>query len=212
MYRCSWWVDHARCLGGTYWRPAYIFQLVLRALPYWQRYGQHNDFVSGNCWFRLINPIYNVFDHILETTNRVKDDLILKLAALLHDIGKPYKVVVVDNVDRFWGHEEMGANISRYVLTRLGYNQELITNVYNIIKFHDHKTFATIESVDDTVNLVGNDLVPYLFQLQRADLLSHSEKYYKVLLPKLNAAIKIYEDNIDAFNKEKKDPHKLDEN
>lgn len=149
--------------------------------------------------------IYNVFDHILETTNKVKTDLILKISALLHDIGKPYKVVVDNNgVDRFWGHEKMGANISRHVLTRLGYNQELITKVFNIIKFHDHKTFATIESVDDTVNLVGNDLVSYLFQLQRADLLSHSEKYYKVLLPKLNAAIKIYEDNIDAFNKENK--------
>ncbi len=156
--------------------------------------------------------IYNVFNHILETTNKVKADLILKLMALLHDIGKPYKVVVVDNVERFLGHEEMGANISSHVLTRLGYNQELITNVFNIIKFHDNKTFATIESVEDTGNLVGNDLVSYLFKLQRADLLSHSKKYYKVLIPKLKAAIKIYEDNIDAFNKENKDPNKLEEN
>lgn len=138
----------------------------------------------------------------------MKADLILKLSALLHE----YKVVVVDNVDRFWGHEEMGANISRHVLIRPGYNQELITKVFNIIKFHDYKIFATIESVEDTVNLVGNDLVSYLFQLQRTDLLAHSEKYYKVLLPKLNAAIKIYEDNIDAFNKENKDPNKLEEN
>lgn len=144
--------------------------------------------------------VYNVYDHILETTNKVNPDLILKLSALLHDIGKPYKVAVVDNVDRFWDHEETGAGISRLVLTRLGYNQELINKVFTIIKFHDHKTFATIESVRDTVNLVGNDLVSYLFQLQKADLLAHSEKYYKVLLPKLNAAIKIYEHNFDVLN------------
>lgn len=123
---------------------------------------------------------------------------------LYSDSEEEQPVVVVDNVDRFWGHEETGADISRLVLTRLGYNQELINKVVTIIKFHDHKTFATIESVEDTINLVGNDLVSYLFQLQRADLLSHSEKYYKVLLPKLNAAIKIYEQNFDAFNKENK--------
>ncbi|MBU3198517.1 HD domain-containing protein [Clostridium estertheticum] len=145
--------------------------------------------------------VYNVFDHILETTNKVNFDLILKLSALLHDVGKPYKVVVVDNVDRFWGHEETGAGISCLVLTRLGYSQEFVKKVYTIIKYHDHKTFATIEGVKDTANLVGNDLVPYLFQLQIADLLSHSEKYYKVLIPKLNAAVKIYEDNRDIFNK-----------
>jgi len=139
--------------------------------------------------------IYNVFDHILETTNKVNPYLILKLSALLHDIGKPYKVVNVDGVDRFWGHEETGADISHHVLTRLGYDEEVITKVFTMIKYHDHKTVAIIEGVEETVNLVGNDLVPYLFQLQIADLLSHSEKYYKVLLPKLNAAIKIYEDN-----------------
>lgn len=145
--------------------------------------------------------IYNVFDHILETTNKVEPDLILKLSALLHDIGKPYKVVVVDGVDRFLGHEEAGAGISRNVLTRLGYNEKVITNIFTMIKYHDLKTVATIEGVGYTVNLVGKDLVPYLFQLQRADLLSHAEKYHKVLLPKLNAAIKIYEDNIKCKTK-----------
>lgn len=148
--------------------------------------------------------VLDVFDHILETTNKVNPDLILKLSALLHDIGKPYKVVVVDNVDRFWGHEETGAEISRLVLTRLGYNQEFINNVFTMIKYHDHKTLATIESVQHTVNLVGADLVPYLFKLQIADLLSHAEDYYKVKVPKLIAAIKIYEENCEAINKENK--------
>ena len=144
--------------------------------------------------------IYNLYDHIIETTSKVNPNLILKLSALLHDIGKPNAVVLIDGVNRYWGHEEIGAIISRQVLTRLGYNKELIDQVFTMIKYHDHKTFSTIESVENTVNLVGKDLAPYLFQLQRADLLSHSKKYYKALLPKLNAAIKIYEDNLDYFN------------
>jgi hypothetical protein len=151
--------------------------------------------ICVNCTQHHPAHIYNVFDHILETVNKVNPYLILKLSALLHDIGKPYKVTIVDNVDRFWGHEEVSSELSRLVLNRLGYDQELINKLYTLIKYHDHKTLPTIESVQDTVNLVGNDLVLYLFQLQTADLLSHSENYYKLLIPKLDAAKKIYENN-----------------
>jgi tRNA nucleotidyltransferase (CCA-adding enzyme) len=151
--------------------------------------------ICVNCAQNHPAHIYNVFDHILETVNKVNPYLILKLSALLHDIGKPYKVTIVDNVDRFWGHEEVSSKISRLVLNRLGYKQTFIEELCTLIRYHDHKTLPTIKSVQGTVNLIGNDLVPYLFQLQTADLLSHSESYYKLLLPKLDAAKKIYENS-----------------
>lgn len=138
--------------------------------------------------------IYKVFDHILQTVNRVDFNLILKLAALLHDIGKPYKKVIVNDTERFWGHGDTSAEIAKLVLTRLGYEEDLINKLCILIKYHDHKTFPTLESIQNTISLIGNDLVPYLFKLQTADLLSHSEKYYKPLLLKLNATQKFYEE------------------
>jgi tRNA nucleotidyltransferase (CCA-adding enzyme) len=138
--------------------------------------------------------IYKVFDHILQTVNRVDFNLTLKLAALLHDIGKPYKKVIVNNTERFWGHGDTSAEIAKLVLTRLGYEEDLINKLCILIKYHDHKTFPTLESIQNTISLIGNDLVPYLFKLQTADLLSHSEKYYKPLLVKLNESKKFYEE------------------
>lgn len=138
--------------------------------------------------------IYKVFDHTLETVNRVDFNLILKLAALLHDIGKPYKKVIVNDTERFWGHGDTSVEIAKLVLTRLGYEEDLINKLCILIKYHDHKTFPTLESIQNTINLIGNDLVPYLFKLQTADLLSHSEKYYKPLLSKLNVTKKFYEE------------------
>jgi tRNA nucleotidyltransferase (CCA-adding enzyme) len=148
--------------------------------------------------------IYKVLDHILETVNKVESNLMLKLAALLHDIGKPYKKVVVDNTERFWGHEEVSEEIARHILNRLGYEEDLIIKLCTLIKYHDHKTVPTLKSVQDTINLVGDELIPYLFELQTADLLSHSEHYYKLLLPKLNVAKRIYNLSIDRLAKEEK--------
>ncbi|AKN32608.1 phosphohydrolase [Clostridium carboxidivorans P7] len=160
--------------------------------------------ICVNCTQNHPAHIYKVFDHISETVNRVEFDLTLKLAALLHDIGKPYKKVLVDNTERFWGHEDTSAEIAKLVLTRLGYDQDLINKLYILIKYHDHKTFPTSESIKNTINLVGDELVPYLFKLQTADLLSHSEKYYKPLVSKLNASKKFYEEIYCSENRENK--------
>lgn len=44
--------------------------------------------ICVDCEQNMPTHIYNVFDHIMETVNKVDFDLMLKLAALLHDIGK----------------------------------------------------------------------------------------------------------------------------
>jgi poly(A) polymerase len=43
----------------------------------------------------------------------------LKLGALLHDVGKPATVEVIKGRLRFWGHEEVGANMVTKMLTAL---------------------------------------------------------------------------------------------
>ena len=47
--------------------------------------------------------------------------MILKFVDLFLGIGKPYKVTIVDDVDRFWGHKEVSAEISRLTLNEIGY-------------------------------------------------------------------------------------------
>ena len=137
--------------------------------------------------------IYNVFDHILETVNRVDFDLILKITALLHDIGKPYRKIVINNIDSFKGHEDASVIMANLILTRLGYEEGFINKICRLIKYHDYKIIPTAEGVKEAIDLVGDELMPYLFCLQKADLLAHSEQRYKPLLPKLNEAKVIYE-------------------
>ena len=149
--------------------------------------------ICVDCEQNMPAHIYNVFDHILETVNKVDSDLILKITALLHDIGKPYKKVVINNVDSFKGHEEVSEIVANLILTRLGYEEDFIDKVCKLIKYHDYQIIPTVEGVKESIDLVGDELISYLFCFQKADLLAHSEQRYKPLLPKLSQAKEIYE-------------------
>lgn len=148
------------------------------------------------CEQNMPSHIYNVFEHILETVNKVEFDLVLKIAALFHDIGKPYRKIVINNIDSFKGHEEASIIMANLILRRLGYEEDFINKVCRLIKYHDYKIIPTVEGVKEAIELIGDELIPYLFSLQNADLLAHSEQRYKQLLPKLNEAKVIYESRI----------------
>jgi CRISPR/Cas system-associated endonuclease Cas3-HD len=72
---------------------------------------------------------YNVYTHILHVVAGIDTDLILKLAALFHDIGKPYVKKKVNGSVHYWGHEDVSAIISNLVLNRLGYDEIIINDV-----------------------------------------------------------------------------------
>jgi len=137
--------------------------------------------------------IYNVYEHIEETVNKVEFDLTLKVTALFHDIGKPYKKVTVDGVERFWGHEGVSAVLTKFILQRLQYENGFIERVCKLIEYHDCKIKHTYEGISEIRLLVGEDLMPYLFKIKIADLLSHSPEYSEVKMPTLIAVKNTYE-------------------
>lgn len=148
--------------------------------------------------------IYNVYEHIEETTNDVEPILTLKLAALFHDIGKPYSKTISDGVERFKGHEQHSVVFADMILRRLGYEEELIKNVCTLIKYHNHKTELTVDGVSNTLNLVEETLMPYLLQLKNADLMSHALEYANLKKPSLIELSYIYKENFNINYKIKK--------
>lgn len=136
--------------------------------------------------------MYNVFDHTVAVVNGVGFDLVLKLSALLHDIGKPYVAKYVDGIERFWGHEEVSATLACHILSRLKFENEVVEMVAHLIKHHDHKTKLSEDGVRDTVRIVGEDLMPLFWEHQTADLMAHSPKYKGMMIGHLNQIIDIY--------------------
>ncbi|MFN2190701.1 MAG: HDIG domain-containing metalloprotein [Candidatus Promineifilaceae bacterium] len=63
--------------------------------------------------------------------------LVLRLGALLHDIGKPQSQMVEDDGRiRFIGHDEVGASLANYRLRELRFSRKVVDSVSLIVRGH----------------------------------------------------------------------------
>jgi len=60
----------------------------------------------------------------------------IKLAALFHDLGKPFTLTVDERGTHFYGHEREGAFIAQSIMERFHFSSREIEGVYKIIANH----------------------------------------------------------------------------
>lgn len=138
---------------------------------------------------------YNVYTHILYVVAGVESDIILKLSALFHDIGKPYVKKRVNDKVHYWGHEEVSGIITNLVLNRLGYDESIINDVCILIKIHDKKIKPTINDIKLVVDSIGRINFERLLKLQTCDISAHANDYAEIVIPKLDKLKEVYSNN-----------------
>ena len=128
-----------------------------------------------------IHHKYNVFKHTIETVANIENKIHLKLAALLHDIGKKDTKTTDENgIDHFYGHAERSCEIAKDILTDLRYDNKTIDKVITLIKYHDRNVQPTRKSVKKFLNVLGNtELFEDWMSLRWADILAQNPKYIK---------------------------------
>ncbi|MGL5764895.1 MAG: HD domain-containing protein, partial [Sarcina sp.] len=83
--------------------------------------------------------IYNVAEHTIVAMENVPKDNVLRLAALLHDIGKPVtKTTDKKGIDHFYGHPEKGVEMAKKILKNLRWDNQTIKEVCALVKQHDY--------------------------------------------------------------------------
>ncbi|HEY9180868.1 MAG TPA: HD domain-containing protein, partial [Candidatus Baltobacteraceae bacterium] len=76
---------------------------------------------------------YDVYRHNLETLDAAPaGDLVLRLAALLHDVGKPR----TKDGPHFYRHEQVGADMTRGMLARLRFSNEVLDTAEHLVRQH----------------------------------------------------------------------------
>jgi len=85
---------------------------------------------------------YDVYHHNLYTADAVPPgDLVLRLAALLHDVGKAR----TKDGPRFYRHEHVGAEMAREMLVRLRFPNEVVREVRELVKHHMYAADPQLE-------------------------------------------------------------------
>jgi tRNA nucleotidyltransferase (CCA-adding enzyme) len=124
------------------------------------------DGVKQNHWH-----IHDVLGHTLKVVEHTPRNRILRVAALLHDIGKPASLTVGDDgVRHFIGHELAGLDIAERILERLKFTNSDKKVILKLIRNHMRPTDGGGRSIRKTMAKLGEHFDLFV-QLKKADRL-----------------------------------------
>ena len=113
---------------------------------------------------------YDVWTHTVKVIAHTPKDKVLRLAALLHDIGKPNTFTVDEQgIGHFYGHPAESQRLAGIILKRLKYDNNTIQQVKQLVGLHDRYPALKAASVRRLLSETGDTLMPQLIRLQRAD-------------------------------------------
>ena len=108
----------------------------------------------------------DVLHHTFAVVEKCEADLTLRLAALLHDVGKPKTREITPDGVSFHHHEVVGARMARERLQALRYPSHLIDDVAKLVELH-LRFHGYSEWSDSAVRRYVRDAGPLLDQLNQ---------------------------------------------
>jgi len=120
---------------------------------------------------------FDVYEHLLRTLQAAADkdySLEMRLAALFHDIGKPKtrRTGGKNKKYSFFGHEVVGARMTKVILDRLKLPRELSDTVVSLVRWHmffSDPDEITLSAVRRTITRIGEDNIDNLLNLRVCD-------------------------------------------
>ena len=119
---------------------------------------------------------YDLYHHLLYACDAApRENLAVRLAALLHDLGKPQTMDrSPEGALHFHGHEDLSARLTERILRRLRFPNQVVKRVSHLVgqhMFHYEDSWSDA-AVRRFVARVGEENIPDLLSLRRADQLA----------------------------------------
>ena len=116
--------------------------------------------------------IYDVFTHGLESLRYCSSqDLWVRLATLLHDVGKPDTMVIRDGKPTFYNHEVAGARMVKAISDRLRLPREKKDFLWKMVRWHmfAYNPEMTDSAIRRFMRRVGKEDIPKMIELRVGD-------------------------------------------
>ncbi len=131
-----------------------------------------------------------VYPHTLKVLDRTAPDLILRWAALLHDIAKPATYGIVAGEVHFLGHDKVGSRMAHDILVRLRRPEEVVSQVAQLVAEHLRIGVYEPSWTDGAIRRFLRETAPVterLFALSRADITSQRAQRVAAALARVDA-------------------------
>ncbi|MBR6254771.1 MAG: HD domain-containing protein [Clostridiales bacterium] len=165
------WKEFSKLICGAYCAPILrryfgVFTVFLPEIAPMQGFEQHNP-----------HHIYDVWEHTLVAMTCVPPTVVLRMAILLHDIGKPSCFEIgEDGIGHFRGHPKVSAVMADTILSRLKVDTDTRETVVLLVKAHDVPLDPVLKNVRRRLAQYGEEKVRLLLEVKRADISAHSLK------------------------------------
>ena len=142
-----------------------VFGVILPELVPMFDYDQNNPHHDSDCWHHTTRVVAAV----------PNEDVVLRLAALLHDTGKPECCTVDERgVSHFYGHNKRSKELTHQGLLRLKCDNDTRTAVEELVAIHDHTLPQTMAATRRFLGQMSPETALRLLVLRRADVLGQS--------------------------------------
>lgn len=121
---------------------------------------------------------YDVWTHTTVAVDHVPPELPLRLAMLLHDIGKPDTFSLgEDGQGHFYGHPRRSVELAEGILSRLRFPRRTRERVLTLVRYHDAVLEESPQRVRRWLNKLGPEVFFDLLAIQGGDAAAQAPPY-----------------------------------
>ena len=142
--------------------------------------------------------IYDVYTHIAYSVGGARALPDVRLALLLHDIGKPDCFFVdEEGVGHAYGHAEKSAELAQKALSRLRLPSDMQETVLTLVRFHDYPVEPSKKIIRRRLNKFGPEVFEKLMYVKQGDNFAHNRdiKDFEPLINEILQMAKEQEDD-----------------
>jgi len=140
-----------------------VFSIIIPEIAPMYKFDQRNKYHK-----------YDLWEHTCHVVDNIKNELPLRLAALLHDIGKPQTFFENETGGHFYGHAHVSYEMTSKILTRLKFDNKTKAKVEMLVRYHDGDIEPEVPRIKKMLSKFGNDFFD-LIELKKADTLAQAD-------------------------------------
>ncbi len=165
-----------------------VIAVILPELAPTMGFAQHNP-----------HHLYDVYEHSIRCVSHMPKTEALRLAALLHDIGKPHCFHRDESgIGHFYGHPEKSGDICGKLLRRLHYDNKTLSYVTTLVREHDVYLQPTTEkALRRLLSRLGEEAIRDLILLRKADALATGTAKVEALEESLSATCSLLDNLVE---------------